>query len=138
MTGDDHSFPVSNAVSEINNVAASAACYLQLWYPFTTSATPVTLGCAGDTMQFISTTLPNLFSGVAAPATWNGMQNVMSTASDFFRNEYPALLIRDDTEPFSVWSATMRRHGRSGSAQAVSEQGIQLTPATLLFPPYAT
>src|SRR5262249_54077255 len=53
MTGDDHSFPVSNALGEINDVASVGGLFsYNLWYPFTTVSNSQVNSwlAAGDTM----------------------------------------------------------------------------------------
>ena len=142
MTGDDHSFPVSDALSEINNIASYGGLFsYNLWYPFTTvtSSQVNTWLTAGYSMGVhFNDTAEVDSSGVGgSDASWNGMQSVMSNALTSFATTYPsAPLSSDDAKSFSdLGQQRCERHGRPGSAgQAVPEQSaFSSTPATLLF-----
>ena len=142
MTGDDHSFPVSDALSEINNIASYGGLFsYNLWYPFTTVSNSQvnTWLAAGYTMGIhFNDTAEVDSSGVGgSAASWNGMQSVMSTALSSFATTYPSA-------PFPV---TTRNHflmwvsnDADGTADQVAQaklfqnNGIQLDTSYSSFP----
>jgi hypothetical protein len=93
MTGDDHGFDVSKALGEVNNIASFGGLFsYNLWYPFTTvSNTQVnTWLTAGNTMaiHFNDTGEVDSSGAGGSAASWDGMQNVMSTALSSFAATY--------------------------------------------------
>ena len=142
MTGDDHSFPVSNALSEINNVASFGGLFTyNLWYPFTTvSASQVnTWLTAGDTMAIhFNDTGEVDSSGVGgSKASWNGMQSVISTALTSFAATYPSAPFPVTTRNhFLIWVSNDANGtvDQVANAKLFQNNGIQFDTTYSAFP----
>ena len=142
MTGDDHSFPVSDALSEINNIASYGGLFsYNLWYPFTTVSNSQVNAwlAAGYTMAIhFNDTAEVDSSGVGgSAASWNGMQSVMSTALSSFATTYPSAPFPVTTRNhFLIWVS----NDADGTADQVAQaklfqnNGIQLDTSYSSFP----
>jgi hypothetical protein len=142
MTGDDHSFPVPDALGEINNIASYGGLFsYNLWYPFTTvssSQVSAWLG-AGYTMGIhFNDTAEVDSSGVGgSAASWNGMQSVMSTALSSFKTTYPTAPYPVTTRNhFLIWVSNDSDGAADQVAQAklFQSNGIQLDTSIAAFP----
>ncbi len=142
MTGDDHGFPVDQALAEFNSIASFGGKFAyNLWYPFNTVSTSQvsTWLAAGNTMAIhFNDTAETDSSGVGgSAASWNGMQNVITTALSAFQATYPAapfpLTTRDH---FLIWVSNNAAGDPDQTAQAklFQNNGIQLDTSYTAFP----
>ena len=130
MTGDDHSFPVSEALSEVNNIATYGGLFsYNLWYHFgSVSNSQVNAWLtAGDTMAIhFDDTGEVDSSGVGgSAASWRRHAERDERCSLFFRRDVSKRsLSGDDAKSLpDLGQQRCEWHTRSGSTgQAVPEQ----------------
>ncbi len=142
MTGDDHSFPVSDALGEINNIASYGGLFsYNLWYPFTTVSNSQVNAwlAAGNSMGIhFNDTAESDSSGVGgSAASWDGMQDVMSAALTSFATTYPSAPYPVTTRNhFIIWVSNDADSTPDQVAQAklFQNNGIQLDTSYSSFP----
>jgi hypothetical protein len=142
MTGDDHSFPVPEALGEVNNVASYGGLFsYNLWYPFTTVSTTQVNSwlAAGYSMgiHFNDTTEVDSSGVGGSAASWNGMQSVMSTALSSFKSTYTGAPLPVTTRNhFLIWVSNDANGtvDQVANAKLFQNNGIQLDTSYSSFP----
>jgi hypothetical protein len=142
MTGDDHSYPVTDALSEIGNIGTFGGLFTyNLWYPFNTVSSDQvnTWLAAGDTMAIhFDDTAEVDSSGVGgSAASWSGMQTVMSNAISSFKTTYPGAPYPVTTrDHFLIWVSNDANGTADQVAQAklFQNNGIQFDTSYSSFP----
>jgi hypothetical protein len=142
MTGDDHGYPVADALTEINNVASYGGLFTyNLWYPFNTVGSDQVAKwlTAGDTMAIhFDDTAEVDSSGIGgSAASWNGMQTLMSNVLSLFNTTYPSAPYPVTTRNhFLIWVSNDANGTVDQAAQAklFQNNGIQFDTSYSSFP----
>jgi hypothetical protein len=133
FTGDQHGDSASNSVSETNAVASAGGKFTNfLWYPFgsiTSTQVNTWLAAGHATEIHFDDTAEVDASGVGGSgASWNGMQNVLSTALSAFTANYPTVRAPTTTRNhFLIW-VSRNAAGQPDGPGRVSGRRHQLTP----------
>ena len=145
MTGDDHSFPVADALSEISNVASYGGLFsYNLWYPFdpvnkVSNSQVNTWLTAGYSMgvHFNDTAEVDTSGVGGSAASWNGMQSVMSNALSSFAATYPSAPFPVTTRNhFLIWVSNDANGtvDQVANAKLFQNNGIQFDTTYSSFP----
>ena len=142
MTGDDHAFTVSEALSEIGTISSYGGLFsYNVWYPYgtvTNSQLNSWLAAGYSMGVHFNDTAEMDSSGVGGShATWNGMQSVMSSALSSFKSTYPSAPFPVTTrDHYLVWVSNDANGTVDSIAQAKLFQsfGIQLDTSYSSFP----
>ncbi len=142
MTGDQHGDAASNSISETNTVASYGGKFSEfLWYPFGSISNNQVNSwiSAGHAMGVhFDDTAETDSSGVGgSAASWNGMQNVLTSAINAFKQAYPsAPFPRTTRDHFLIWVSRNSSGAPDPVAQAKLFQnaGIELDVSYTAFP----
>jgi hypothetical protein len=144
MTADEHAYSsdLTGAINELNAVqSAGGKDSIFLWYPYglITPAQVSTWLSAGHTVgvHFDDTAEVDSTGVGGSAASWNGMQNVLTTALSSFTATYPTAPQATTTrDHFLIWLSRNAAGAPDQTAQAKLFQsaGIQLDVTYTAFP----
>ena len=142
MTADDHTYPVSDALTEFNFIASYGGLFsYNLFDPFLTiDPTQVASWlAAGNTMGIhFNDTAEVDSSGIGgSAATWNGMQGVIAMAFSDFATTYPSAPVPVTARNHYIMWVSNDADGTAdqvANARLFQNNGIQLDTSYSAFP----